>query len=485
MKEDNIESPIINAKAIEDAFVSSRYNFHVPIGDDVVLLYNANTGAVLRLNGVDALELGQALCGGVVELTETILPQLLFGQLVANGFIVPSGTDELAIIRRRYTQARGETPLVVTLTSTMDCNLGCYYCYEARSTDRLETQHISAIESWITERLHSRADKSLHIDWYGGEPMLNVDFIETASLALQRLCERERAPYSASIISNGTAWPDDAGNFVNRHKIRQVQISFDGLSENHNLRRRYRRGFSPGTGASSFDLTVALVDKLLDFTRVDVRLNLDQRNQGDLIPFVELARGRGWFARRFPAVIQPARLAAYSERSAFMRDDEMSAVEYDILRAKLRNYANNQIRIEESEAPDGFPFPRTSVCAALARQSFVVGADGLEYRCGLQVGEKHRAVGRVTTEAAKDMLEVYPDAEWWNTFDPTVLPNCSRCSFLPVCWGGCPKKHLDGDNHALDEQGQYWRTNLPRLIATRFGLQPLAGFFYTEDDQFR
>ncbi|MFF2619185.1 hypothetical protein [Kitasatospora sp. NPDC058046] len=43
----------------------------------------------------------------------------------------------------------------------------------------------------------------------------------------------------------------------------------------------------------------------------------------------------------------------------------------------------------------GFPHPKTSVCGALAEGSAVVGADGLEYRCGLQVGEQHRAVGRL------------------------------------------------------------------------------------------
>jgi uncharacterized protein len=55
-----------------------------------------------------------------------------------------------------------------------------------------------------------------------------------------------------------------------------------------------------------------------------------------------------------------------------------------------------------------------------------------------------------------------------------------------VCWGGCPKKHLEGDTHAIREQGRYWRTNLPRLIAEAAGL---GGAFvpesFSEDQQFR
>jgi hypothetical protein len=54
-----------------------------------------------------------------------------------------------------------------------------------------------------------------------------------------------------------------------------------------------------------------------------------------------------------------------------------------------------------------------------------------------------------------------------------------------IVLAGCPKKHLEGDTHALEEQSRYWRNNLPRLIASRFGLQPPDGFAYAERDQFR
>ena len=475
-KIDEVENSII--------FVTSRYNFRVPI-DGGALLYNSNTGAVLRLGGGDSSELADAFCSGIVEVSRSILPPTLFDQLKTGGFVIPSGTDELEIIRERFRMARILTPLVVTLTTTMDCNLGCYYCYETRSKEHLGTKHISEIGDWVVQRLRARSDKSLHVDWYGGEPLLNLQFIEDASLVLQRVCKSEQARYSASVISNGTAWPDEVGQFVERHKIRQIQVSFDGLPENHKIRRRYRNGFSTNENSNSFDVIAGLVDRLLDFTRVDIRLNLDKLNQNDLLPFVDFARKRGWFYRKFPAVIQPARLAAYSERSAFMRNAELKVTEYDGLRQRLRDHANSEIYIEEAEAPDGFAFPKTSVCAALARDSFVVGADGLHYRCGLQVSEKHRAVGSVSPLLENKITQSFPDKEWWEKFDPTVLPNCSRCSFLPICWGGCPKKHLEGDTHALEEQSRYWQDNLPRLIASRFGLRPPDGFGYSEIDQFR
>jgi uncharacterized protein len=74
---------------------------------------------------------------------------------------------------------------------------------------------------------------------------------------------------------------------------------------------------------------------------------------------------------------------------------------------------------------------------------------------------------------------------WWDAFDPTQLPTCARCSFLPICWAGCPKKHLEGDTHAIAEQGAYWRRNVARLVAEGVGATMLDEVEFSPADQFR
>lgn len=477
--------------ALRVTLSSSRYNFAVPIPEGC-LLYNSFSGAVVQLAGSDATLTGDLLASNPQEVDATIFPDDLLADLIAGSFIVPAGLQELDAVRDRFWNARRETALALTVTATLDCNLGCYYCYEDRSGTCLEPASATDIVAWTRARLLESGKKTLHVDWYGGEPLLNQTFIETASIQLQQLCLELEVAYSASIISNGTCWPSDVGSFIQRHKIRQAQISFDGMRRNHDQRRRFR---DSETRRSSFDLAVALVEQLLDFVRVDVRINIDRKNEADVLPFVEFARSQGWFQRRFPAVIQPARLAAYTETSAFMRKSELTLSEYDELRAAVRERARGNFAVEESEVPEGFPVPRSSVCAALAHDSVVVGADRKLYRCGLQVSEPDRAVGVLRTGQAKllpilgqDVGQEVAHAEqrvWWNEFDPTKLPSCSRCSFLPICWGGCPKKHLDTDQHALDEQGAYWRRNLARLVAEGVGRKLVSPLEFAESDQFR
>lgn len=460
---------------------TSRYNFCVPISGGGIL-YNARTGASIRLTGDDVLALAEMLCGPPQRLPLRGLPRSLVIDLRRGGFLVDEAFDELASIREQYWGARGRTPIVLTLTTTQDCNLGCYYCYESRSGAALNAHDIPAIVNWVRERLIASAKDSIHVDWYGGEPLLNPEFLGHASSALQELCAELGVSYSASIISNGTCWPDDLPAFIHRHRIRQVQISFDGLKDNHDKRRRYRRGRSPAPGVSSFEQAVAVVDQLLDVVRVDIRFNADRGNHSDLEGFIGFGKARDWFHKPFPCVFQLARISDYSERSDFLSRTKLSEEEFEAVRERARALVP-EATLDETTSRSTYPLPRTSVCAALAKDSIVVGADGNHYRCGLQVGEKNRPV---SIRGSDERMRPGPDTEWWEAFDPTLQPNCSRCSFLPICWGGCPKKHLEGDLKSLHEQSLFWRTALPQKISWQFGIPLQAeAFSFSERDQFR
>ncbi|MCA1456993.1 SPASM domain-containing protein [Bradyrhizobium sp. BRP22] len=447
------------------------------------MLYNACSGASIRVAGNDAVDLARLLCGPPRGVPVGGIPRTLVATLRRGGFLIEQTFDELGMIRDRYRSARGRTPMVLTLTTTQDCNLGCYYCYEARSREALDEGDVPAIVGWTRERLAASRKDSLHVDWYGGEPLLNIDFIDVASMALQALCEEIAVSYSASVISNGTCWPDDVAGFVRRHRIRQAQISFDGLKANHDKRRRYRKGRAPDPATSSFEQAVAVVDGLLDVVRVDLRFNADHGNQGDLEGFIGFCRDRGWFDRPFPCIFQLARISDFSERAGFLSHTKLPEEEFERLRERARHLVPDEATLDETTTRSLYPLPRTSVCAALADDSIVVGADGHHYRCGLQVGEKNRPVA---LRGADDKMTPGRDADWWTAFDPTLQPNCSRCSFLPICWGGCSKKHLEGDSYSLHEQSLYWRKALPQKIAWQFGVAlEESAFSFTEADQFR
>src|SRR5260370_36783869 len=154
----------------QPAFLTSPYNFRIPL-PDAELVYSSYSGAVISLAGEHALPIAQALSGGVRPICLQHFPESLVEQLRDGGFVTPDPAEQLKTIQSRFRAARSDYPVVLTLTTTMDCNLGCYYCYEERSSDRLDKVDLQAILTYARDRLSGRKDGRLHVDWYGGEPL--------------------------------------------------------------------------------------------------------------------------------------------------------------------------------------------------------------------------------------------------------------------------------------------------------------------------
>lgn len=210
------------------------------------------------------------------EIAGQDLPEPVLSRLVMGGYLISGkDPDQVEIIRRRFAATKVDVTIVLTIVTSITCNLACYYCYETRTNQSLEDSNIHTIADWVSKRIDNSGKRSLHVDWFGGEPLLNPAFIETMSAELQAVCLAKQASYSASVISNGTLWPADVGAFIRKHKIRQVKISSDGMQQEHDRRRKYRKGYRPSVDASAFELATTAIDALLEYTRVDVRLNLD------------------------------------------------------------------------------------------------------------------------------------------------------------------------------------------------------------------
>src|SRR5665213_2614917 len=99
-------------------------------------------------------------------------------ELLSGHFIVPADNDELLELKQRFDSNKSDDPLLVTVVTTMDCNLGCYYCYEDKYPSGMSNEVCDQILDYIKKDIVNRRQDRMHLGWFGGEPMLNRAAIE-------------------------------------------------------------------------------------------------------------------------------------------------------------------------------------------------------------------------------------------------------------------------------------------------------------------
>ena len=148
----------------------------------------------------------------------------------------------------------------ITLQVTQQCNLRCGYCaysgiYSDNRTHSKKRMHyetaISAIDFLIR---HSRDLSSIHIAFYGGEPLLEFGLIQACvKYAKNNISGKE---VTFGMTTNGTLLNDKVMDFLVNNKF-SIGISLDGPKETHNKNRCFENG------DGSFDIVMNNIKKLL------------------------------------------------------------------------------------------------------------------------------------------------------------------------------------------------------------------------------
>lgn len=122
----------------------------------------------------------------------------------------------------------------VDVVLTAGCNLSCSYCFQnAKSLDRRM--------SWDTLRgaidlLLASKKKDIHLNFYGGEPLLELPLIRDGVAYAKKHKGRGRS-IRFGIITNGTLLREETAEFLALNDF-DTQISFDGVPAAQELRGR-------------------------------------------------------------------------------------------------------------------------------------------------------------------------------------------------------------------------------------------------------
>jgi len=323
------------------------------------------------------------------------------------------------ILKNRYRSDR----LVLTINPTTSCNFACPYCFEHTHNGQTMT---TEVEDDIVKFIKAqKAVKELNITWFGGEPLLAFNRIESLTEKLLEL----GINYTAGMITNGYLFTEKIAKKLTDLKISRVQITLDGPEESHNSRRYLKNG------GKTYNRILESIDLLLEHApnvRVLIRVNIDENNAESFLPLYDELMLR--FAGK--VTISPAFVGDSTEKGTTCLFDKR----------KQQSFLFNLFNKRGLNLIGFYPSMFRTECAVRSQGSYIIGPEGELYSCWNDVGNPNKIYGYINGKITDEREFI----KFKVTADALYDKECQECLLYPVCGGGCPYERIKQHDRGLN-----------------------------------
>lgn len=126
----------------------------------------------------------------------------IIGLLARRGAIC--NFDELAAIEAESHIGVVKAPtLGLVLCPTLGCNFDCPYCFENHYAGKMSAEVQDDDVALAGRMIDASAPERMKVTWFGGEPLLAPEIVESLSQRLIALADERGIEYDAGIITNG------------------------------------------------------------------------------------------------------------------------------------------------------------------------------------------------------------------------------------------------------------------------------------------
>ncbi len=139
-----------------------------------------------------------------------------------------------------YADALTASPLkAMCLHVSHDCNLRCRYCFAGQGIYGGKPQTMSfevakaAIDFLV---MQSGARRHLELDFFGGEPLLNLEVVKKTVAYARSLEKKHNKVFRFTMTTNGVLLDDETMTFLNA-EMQNVVLSLDGRKDIHDAMR--------------------------------------------------------------------------------------------------------------------------------------------------------------------------------------------------------------------------------------------------------
>lgn len=400
---------------------SSIYNLSHTIDDNNYLI-NTATGCGVNLGNDSFKYLLKVLdhidkTGGVFKEGLEIADQLYEA-----GFIVDRKLDEFNSLKLEFKTHLLTKKLKLTIIPVSSCNMRCSYCFEGEKSEvRLSTQDLDLIVNFINDNIKDA--KLLEVAWFGGEPLLAMNFIVKASREFKKIASENNIDYISSMVSNCYELDEETQKILADSDIKSIQVTFDGAREEHNNQRSvFDQAANVQKG--SYVRIIENIKTAVEKFKINIRVNVSPKNI-ESIPDLLKELHRIGLNRKVNSICF-APLTNYEQSTSgdmlYYSKREFSEVEYGLLKTAIKY--NFEI---------GNPLKKTAGCIANREHSFVIDSDGSLKKCEHDTGDLNTEFSHI-----KSFNEVKTEnINKWNRFGSNLQNRCKSCKLFPICSGGC------------------------------------------------
>jgi arylsulfatase regulator len=438
--------------------IVSRYTFLLEI-DNCCYVYNTLSNALIEIDkdSFGTLKMAQIHNTNVYE--HSINDKELYEQLLFRRFIVENNKDEFLVYKAMISGIRNcKDSMHLTIAPTMDCCFSCEYCFEKKNKSYMSEEIMDSIVKYV----NNNSDiKSLYLTWFGGEPLMATDRMLKFYNKFRPTFKGE---FSSNIITTAFHIDEKKIETLKNIEVSSIQITIDGNKDNHN---KIKFTNNCDDVFSKIINNIDMITELAPDIQVIVRVNITKQNCSD---YVEL---RKMFCNRYKnkkLSITPAIVMDRGEHPDLCTSNLFSKEEFVRFTTDLWNTYN----IPTSWM--NYPNQLISECAIRNSNSTTVDAEGYVYKCWEVIGNKARAIGRLKDG---ELQEINQTEMLRNLFgaDPLEDKNCSACSYLPLCGGGCPIQRIeneyeDGSNHLCTT----YKKHLKELLSSYLSMKRILEY---------
>ncbi|MEC1560508.1 radical SAM/SPASM domain-containing protein [Bacillus haynesii] len=405
----------------------SRFNVLLKKNNEIKI-FNSYTGEIIKFSNETTQKVLDILRKKEIKLEKN---NELIDFLSNRGIVVRSTTDEFRkATSQKVNLLSQDRTLNLIVMPNEDCNFRCIYCYEDFQKKEMKSFVKNGIINFLKENLSEF--NTLSISWFGGEPLESFDIIQELSEKIIDLCCEFNVDYLAGITTNGYNLTEERFKKLIDLNVYSYQITLDGNSQTHDKLRKRK------DGAPTFD---KIIGNLLNIKRSNVecsillRSNVSQDVSEVMFDYIDLIRDLFQDDSRFLMHFVPVlNLKGEQSGNIHLCNTRDLFPFYKYAKEKGFNFDFYKDVLQ----------PGGSECYASNPNSYVIGSDGMVYKCTVAFNNPLNHVGDIKENGE---LELYEERlSLWLSGGANEDPNCTKCYFRPACQGNaCPLERIEAD----------------------------------------